>query len=100
MRIRCQLVVSAAMVVLATAACGSSGVSEDSRSAFVDARADALCTVKTHSYATQTQLEETYLAEQHADIPQSDEKQLREMLDDGDAALNGEITAAVSTRCG
>ena len=101
MRIRCQLAFAAVVVALAGAACGgSSGVSEASRSAFVDARAGALCTVKTHSYATQKQLEATYLSEQHADIPPADQKELKQMLDDGDETLNGEVTARVSALCG
>jgi len=101
MQTRCQLVFAAVLVAFAAAACGgSSGVSEASRSAFVDARAGALCTVETNAYASQRQLEATYLAEQNADIPPADEKKLKAMLDDGDAALNGEITARVAALCG
>lgn len=101
MRTRCALAVTAAIVALAGAACGgSSGVSAESRSAFVDARASALCTVKTNSYATQKALEASYLSEQRADIPASDEKKLKKMLDDGDPALNGEVTARVGALCG
>jgi hypothetical protein len=94
------LVVVAVVLVLAGAACGSSGVSKASRSAFVDARAGALCTVKTHSYTTQRELEATFLTEQRADIPRADEGELKAMLDDGDATLNGEITARVGALCG
>ena len=101
MRTRCALVVTAVTLALASAACGgSSGVSDASRSAFVDARAGALCTVKTHSFATQKELEASFLSEQRADIPAADEKKLKEMLDDGDPALNGEVTAAVTSQCG
>ena len=92
----------AAIVVAAIgmAACGSSySPSATARTAFVEARASALCKVKTHAYADEHALEVAYTASQHAAISDRDAQVLKSALDT-DATLRADITARVAALCG
>ena len=81
-------------------ACGSSSTpSAAARAAFVNARASALCTVKTHAYADKQALEAAYTASQHAAISDHDAQILKSELDK-DATLRAAITARVAALCG
>jgi hypothetical protein len=81
-------------------ACGSSYTpSAAARTSFVDARAAALCEVKTHVYADKQALEAAYTASQHAAISDRDAQVLKRAVDN-DATLRADITARVTSLCG
>ena len=99
MRSRSAAVVSVVLAVVGGAACGSSYTpSAAARHAFVEARATALCKVKTQSFPDEHALDLAYTASQHANISDRDTRALKKKLEK-DQALREEISARVATLC-
>jgi hypothetical protein len=99
MRSRSAAVVSVVLVVLGGAACGSSYTpSAAARHAFVEARATALCKVKTQSFSDEHALEVAYTASQHANFSDRDSRVLKKKLEN-DQALREEISTRVASLC-
>ena len=90
---------SALVAGVAFVACGSSYTpSATARSAFVDARAQALCTVKDKTFNSEQALEAAYTKSQSAAISDKDNQWLKSHLEK-DAQLRGDITARFDALC-
>jgi len=90
---------SALVAGVAFVACGSGyKPSASARTAFVDARAHALCEVKDKNFTSENALEAAYNTAEAAKISAKDEAWLKARYEK-DAKLRGDITARFDQLC-